>query len=105
MSTKVRLPHPLVRMADGSALDVYPDHAHEGECRIPTDFSTTFDLDGQTLAEWPNQSFFARPRPRAVASTMSFGNGFDSPGKDADAPVAFISIAAYNGQAANVGGS
>jgi len=103
VSTKVRLPHPLVRMADGSALDVYPDHAHEGECRIPTDFSTTFDLDGQTLAEWPNQSFFARPRPRAVASTMSFGNGFDSPGKDAVAPRAFISIAAYNGQAANVG--
>ena len=63
VSSKVRLPHPLVRMADGSALDVYPDHPHEGECRLPTDFSTTFDLDGDTLAEWPSKTFFARPDP------------------------------------------
>ena len=104
--SRVRQPHPLVKMADGSALDAYPDHPHEGECRLPTDFSTTFPLDGNTVTEWPNQWFFGRPRPRAVASTMSFGNGFDSGPtgpKDAVSPRAFISICAYNGQAAGVG--
>jgi len=105
-TSKVRQPHPLLRMADGSALDVFPDHPHEGECRIPEDFGTTFALDGQQVAEWPNQFLFGRPRPRAVASTMSFGNGFDTGetgAKDAVAPRAFISICAYNGQAAGVG--
>ena len=105
--TSARNPHPLVRMSDGSALDVYPDHPHEGECRLPDDLTTTFDLDGEARAEWPGNGPFVAfgPRPRAVAYTMSAGNGFDGSGgpKTAVTPRSFISIAAYNGHVAGVG--
>jgi hypothetical protein len=105
-NSRVRSPHPLVRMADGSALDVYPDHPHEGECRIPTDLSTTFDIDGTTVDEWPGGPWFGFARPRAVAHTMSAGNGFDvgpTGPKNAVEPRSFVSIAAYDGQVGNVG--
>lgn len=96
--------HPLIRLAGGGALDVYPDHPHEGECRIPTDLSTTFDLDGSPTAEWPGGPFFfMRPRPRAVAYAMSAGNGFEGPDKSAVVPRSFIAIAAYNGHLGSVG--
>lgn len=97
--------HPLLRQADGSALDVYPDHPHEGECRIPDDLSTVFELDGTKVPEWPNGGwFFTRPRPRAVAYAMSAGNGFTfGVEKLAVVPRSFITIAAYNGHVANVG--
>lgn len=98
-------PHPLLVMPGGSALDIYPDHPHEGECRLPDDLGTTFWLNGAELPEWPSGGlfpwFFARPVPRHVASTMSYGDGF--PGKAAVTPRAFIAIAAYNGQVAGKG--
>jgi hypothetical protein len=100
--SNVRLPHPLVRMPNGSALDVYPDHPHEGECRIPSDVGTTFDFRGATVSEWPgSNSFGFFPFPRLVASAMSFGNGF--PGKQAVVPRAFFALVAYNGQPKGVG--
>jgi hypothetical protein len=105
--TKVRSPHPLVRMSDGKALDVYPDHPHEGECHLPTDFGTQFEVDGKKVAEWPGGFLlFGSPSPRLVASTMSCGNGFDmgpTGAKDAVTPRSFGAICAYNGQAAGVG--
>ena len=102
-TNQVRAPHPLVRMLDGSALDVYPDHPHEGECRIPSDLSTTFPLDGADVAEWPRGRWFGYARPRAVAYTMSAGNGFNSGSKSAVEPRSFVSIAAYDGQVGPVG--
>lgn len=100
----VRQAHPLIRLSNGGALDVYPDHPHEGECRIPTDLSTTFDLDGVSTPEWPGGPFFfMRPRPRAVAYAMSGGNGFESPDKSAVVPRSFIAIAAYDGHFGDVG--
>jgi hypothetical protein len=106
-STRVRSPHPIITMADGSALDVYPDHPHEGECRLSANLLTTFDLAGTQVAEWPGASnFFSFPLPRHVASTMSYGNGFDTGPtgpKDAVVPRAFITLAAYNGHPQNVG--
>ncbi len=93
-------------MADGSALDVYPDHPHEGECRIPTDLSTTFPLDGSDVDEWPGGRWFGYARPRAVAYTMSSGNGFNTGPtgpKSAVEPRSFVSIAAYDGQVGTVG--
>ena len=103
--SKVHQPHPLVRMSDGKALDVYPDHPHEGECRLPSDFATQFEVDGVEVAEWPSR-WRGTPRPRLVASAMSSGNGFNSGptgAKDAVTPRSFIAICAYNGQAAGVG--
>ena len=104
----VKLPHPLLRLSGGDTLHVYPDHPHEGECRIPTDLNTTFDHDGNTLSEWPSGQlgsfFFPRPRPRAVAYAMSAGNGFsDFVEKSAVEPRSFITIAAYDGHVADVG--
>lgn len=102
-----RPPHPLLRLADGSALDVYPDHPHEGECRIPDDLATTFDLNGSDVFEWPGGPFaFNRPRPRAIAHAMSAGNGFGPAGggpKSAVVPRSFITIAAYDGHGGGVG--
>lgn len=81
-------PHPLLVMPGGAALDIYPDHPHEGECRLPDDLGTTFWLNGVELPEWPIGGFipwlFGRPAPRLVASTMSYGDGF--PGKAAVTP-------------------
>ncbi len=105
-ASRIRSPHPLLKMADGSALDVFPDHPHEGECRIPTDLGTTFDVDGATVPEWPRPWWFGFARPRAVAHTMSAGNGFDAAQggpKSAVEPRSFVSIAAYDGHVAAVG--
>ena len=99
-----RPPHPILRQSDGSALDVYPDHPHEGECRVDVDLGSTFELDGTAVAEWPRAGFLWRPRPRAVAYSMSAGNGFSTPRrKTAVVPRSFISIAAFDGQVAGVG--
>ncbi|SHG79373.1 hypothetical protein [Ferrimonas marina] len=100
-----RAVHPLIRFGGASTLHVYPDHPHEGECRIPEDLSTTFELDGEMEREWPGSGFvFNRPRPRAVAYSMSAGNGFTfSPDKSAVVPRSFIALAAYDGHHADVG--
>lgn len=90
-------PHPLLQMpAPGRAIEIFPDHPHEGECCLPTDFSSRFELDGRQVGEWPG-----KVRPEAVAMSMSHGDGFTN--KDALEPRSFLSICAYDGQAAGVG--
>ena len=103
-------PHPLVQTSvlwplfGHRALDVFPDHPHEGECRIPRDLTTTFVLDGAPVDEWPHAAGGgARVSPEIAARTMSFGNGFAQPSKEPVVPRAFIAIAGYDGHRAGVG--
>jgi hypothetical protein len=92
--------HPVLQIpAANRAIEVFPDHPHEGECIIPTDLTTKL-ADGST-DEWPADPAGNRILPEMVALTMSHGNGAD--GKAPVVPRAFIAIAAYDGQLANVG--
>jgi hypothetical protein len=91
--------HPLLQVpATNRAIEVFPDHPHEGECIVPSDLTTKL-VDG-TTDEWPFAGS-ARVSPEMVALTMSHGNAF--PGKEAVTPRPFIAICAYDGQSANVG--
>jgi hypothetical protein len=94
--------HPLLQLPGSSparAIEVFPDHPHEGECVVPSNLTTKL-LDNIT-DEWPVQIGRSRISPEAVALSMSHGNGFS--GKDPVIPRSFIAICAYNGQLANVG--
>ena len=91
--------HPLLQVpASNRAIEVFPDHPHEGECIVPSNLTTKL-ADG-TTDEWPIAGG-ARVSPEMVALTMSQGNAF--PGKAAVTPRSFIAICAYDGQSANVG--
>jgi hypothetical protein len=95
-------PHPLLQGGPLGAIEVFPDHPHEGECRIPSDLTTTFPLDAGTPDEWPVAiAGGGRVSPEMVALTMSHGDSF--PGKQALTPRSFMAIAAYDGHLANVG--
>lgn len=95
-------PHPLLQSQHFQELGYLPDHPHEGECRIPTDLSTIFTLDGKVKKEWPNE--IGRDYslvPEMVALSMSHGKGFVN--KASLTPRSFMSIVAYDGQLAGVG--
>ena len=95
----IGLAHPLLQVpATNRAIEVFPDHPHEGECIVPSNLTTKL-ADGAT-EEWPIVGG-ARVSPEMVALTMSHGNAF--PGKEAVTPRSFIAICAYDGQSANVG--
>ena len=95
-------PHPLLQSTNFTELGYLPDHPHEGECRVPSNLTTTFDLNGTTLDEWPVESGGAsRVAPEMVALSMSHGNSF--PGKQALVPRSFIAITAYDGHLADKG--
>lgn len=95
----IGLAHPLLQVpATNRAIEVFPDHPHEGECIVPSNLNTKL-ADGAT-DEWPIVGG-ARVSPEMVALTMSHGNAF--PGKEAVTPRSFIAICAYDGQLANVG--
>lgn len=97
--------HPVLQLAGKQrAIEVFPDHPHEGECVVPTDLNTKL-ADG-TTDEWPTQTGTAtRVGPEPVAKTMSHGNGFTTLGlpKAPLEPRAFIAICAYDGHLAGVG--
>ncbi len=97
----VNAAHPLLQVpASSRAIEVFPDHPHEGECIIPGNLTTKL-ADGVT-DEWPVATGGgARVSPEMAALTMSHGNAF--PGKAAVTPRSFIAICAYDGQRANVG--
>ena len=106
----IGVPHPLLQIPtffwawplEPKAVDVFPDHPHEGECRIPSNLTTTFTLDGASVDEWPAATGGGgRVAPEAAATTVSFGDGF--PGKEPVAPRSFIAIAGYDGHRAGVG--
>ncbi len=91
----VGAPHPLLEVpGESRAIEVFPDHPHEGECVVPS-------IPGVS-AEWPASTATGLAvEPEMVALTMSHGNSF--PGKAAVVPRSFIAICAYNGHDANVG--
>lgn len=93
--------HPLLQLpATPRAIEVFPDHPHEGECIIPASLTTKL-ADGVT-DEWPTAvGSSLRVKPEMVALTMSHGKAF--PHKEAVVPRSFIAICAYDGQRANVG--
>jgi len=97
-------PHPLLQLPPPAvgAIEVFPDHPHEGECRIPANLATKFTLDAQSLDEWPAAlGGGGAVSPEMVGLTVSHGDAF--PGKDAVVPRAFMAIVAYDGQRAGVG--
>jgi hypothetical protein len=95
--------HPLLQVpgsVPNRAIEVFPDHPHEGECIIPSNLTTKLP-DGST-DEWPTEpGSTTRVVPEMVAITVSHGNAF--PGKAAVQPRSFIAICAYDGQRADVG--
>ena len=102
-----RLAHPLLQMVGRRrVLEVFPDHPHEGECRVPASLATTFVLDGLTQSEWPTDPSGAAVSPEICAFTVSSGDGFPTGPTGAKlglTPKLFAAIAAYDGQRANVG--
>ncbi len=88
-------PHPLLQVPGASrAIEVFPDHPHEGECVVPANAGVS--------AEWPASTATGLAvEPEMVALTMSHGNAF--PGKQAVVPRSFMAICAYDGHQANVG--
>jgi hypothetical protein len=91
--------HPLLQLpASARVVEVFPDHPHEGECRVPVDLTTKM-ADGVT-DEWPLGGG-VRVSPEMVAITVSHGNAF--PGKAAVTPRSFMAICAYDGHRADVG--
>lgn len=100
-------PHPLVQLkAPRRAMEVYPDHPHEGECLMPASLATSFTVGGQSVPEWPDDLTGADLSPEIVAMSVSHGDGF--PGgptgaKQALSPQLFAAIVAYDGHRANKG--
>jgi hypothetical protein len=105
----VGAPHPLLQGGPLGAIEVFPDHPHEGECRLPQDLTTTYAFaGGPSVEEWPGATSGAgRVVPEMVALAMSHGNGLagDPPfgTKQAVTPRAFMAVVAYDGQRAGVG--
>jgi hypothetical protein len=97
--------HPLLQGGPIlGPIEVFPDHFHEGECRIPKDLNTTFLLGGTTLDEWPLEiGGFKRVQPEMVALSMSHGNILSTTAGPALEPRSFMAIAAYDGHRAKVG--
>ena len=102
------MPHPLAQqIPPRRMLEVFPDHPHEGECVVPADLTTTFDLDGVPTDEWPVAEVMpTRVSPEAVGYSMSHGTGFPigpTGPKEPLVPRSYIAICAYDGQRAGVG--
>lgn len=102
-----RLAHPVLQMvAPRKVLEVFPDHPHEGECRLPASLAGNFNLDGNSLPEWPNDAAGAAVAPEMAAFAVSFGDGFPTGPtgpKQGLTPKIFGAIAAYDGHRARVG--
>lgn len=99
-----RAPHPLMQMRPPRrVLEVFPDHPHEGECRLPTALTGTFVLDGAKVAEWPQDAAGSAVAPEMVAYSVSHGDGFNSSAKESLVPRLFGAVAAYDGHRAGVG--
>ncbi|MCI5132583.1 MAG: hypothetical protein D3904_13985 [Candidatus Electrothrix sp. EH2] len=104
-------PHPLMQTKESGgnvAIVHIPDHPHEGECVIPEDLETTFELDGENRQEWPLEvGGEERLSPEIVAKSMSAGGPlyFSRGDQTKDVPILreFIAIAAYDGHRAGVG--
>lgn len=102
-----RLAHPVLQMvAPRKVIEVFPDHPHEGECRLPASLAGDFELDGKKALEWPNDAAGAAVPPEMAAYAVSFGDGFTTGPtgpKLGLTPKIFGAIAAYDGHRAQVG--
>ena len=91
-------PHPLLQIPGSPrAIEVFPDHAHEGECILPTNLAAKL-ATGED--EWPIASNGLRTKPEAVALTMSCGNRERQFQKSPVTPRSFIAVCAYDGHSA-----
>lgn len=95
-------PHPLLCGPRG-VIRVSPDHAHEGECVLPTNNNQSSTFDGYTIVEYPpGTGGSARPLPEVIA-TSSVLAGTTSGGKQPTQAHTFGAIGAYDGHRARVG--
>lgn len=93
--------HPVLQGGNLGNIEVFPDHPHEGECRVPVTLGGEFVLNNEIFNEFPNATAGGSLFPEVAAMSMSHGTGF--PGKFALAPRSFASVVAYDGQRAEVG--
>ncbi|MEM1324190.1 MAG: hypothetical protein AAGG75_28280, partial [Bacteroidota bacterium] len=92
-----RYPHPLLCSRFG-IINVMPDHAHEGECKLPDDPTLTYEGED----EYPTVNG-TRLLPEFIAfSPVPAGNDSGGSKSPTDAH-SFPSICAYDGHLANVG--
>ena len=67
------MPHPVLSYR-GQAIDVFPDHAHEGECYEPTDLDRRFIFDGYEIEEYPRLARTnQRLAPQVIAHAKVIG--------------------------------
>ena len=90
-------PHPLLCGPRG-AIQVLPDHPHEGECYEPSDLSASFTFDGHTTTEYP-----AGAAPEVIAWSTIRGGRTSSDVKGFLNPRQFGAIGAYDGHRVGVG--
>ncbi len=98
-----RYPHPLMCGRMGR-IDVFPDHPHEGECRVPVDMAQVFG----GAEEYPLGDDGIQVEPEVVASgRVRAGNTTRSTGpnpmKTPTVAQTFGVVSAYDGHRARVG--
>lgn len=96
---RYRWPHPVLCGREG-VIDVMPDHAHEGECIVPTDLSASFTFDGYTIEEYPVGSNGQRIRPELIAWSRNAEGIVE---KGAVNPRIFGTVGVLDGHRASVG--
>lgn len=96
-----KYPHPLLCSPAG-AVEVLPDHMHEGICDVPDDLGQSFQLQGTAHREYPDLDG-ARLSPVMVATgevigghTMTSFDGFHNQ-SDPTNPLTFGVICAWDG--------
>lgn len=96
------VPHPLLSKT-GGVIKVLPDHAHEGECVVPT-VLTEKVVPGDARDEYPMAlDGSGRVTPQLVAISYSGAGYLTDVGKPAVNPRCFGAISAYDGHLAGVG--
>ncbi|MBP6398887.1 MAG: hypothetical protein KA340_13470 [Saprospiraceae bacterium] len=94
--------HPLLSKS-GGIIRVLPDHAHEGECVVPTNLTEKV-IPGDARDEYPVAlGGGARVQPQIVAISYSGAGQLTDAGKPAVNPRCFGAICAYDGHLAGVG--
>ena len=98
---RARWPHPVLCGTAGR-INVFPDHPHEGEARVPADVTLKYALDGSD--EYPLIGAGpARAVPEVVAHGRVLAGSNASGGKQATAAHRFGVLSTYDGHRAKVG--
>ena len=97
-------PHPLLADHRG-AIDVLPDHPHEGVCLVPADLTQAFEFAGYSGSEYPAVDG-VRLAPEVIATSTVTG-GHTTTGLTLSKPPVtgrtFGAIGSYDGHRAGVG--